>query len=258
MMTVMEPVATDAEETAAPQRHGAALRVTIREIREYAYRALIASGASPGEAASAAGQVLHAELHHGEGLSGLAADLSRGSWPREGLSCTRRRGEVSILEVDCGSRSGALRIGGPIVDLVAGEVGPAAALTSAEIRLSALVDDPMIAAAAAADTTLTAFQQTPRGHFLVRQATPQGELGEGRTVQAPSVSGMETFGSAWTLVLLAGAVDDTTRAHLTWSTPGQRAERRRGAARTGVQVDEVTWSVVAAHAKRFLVPEDAS
>ncbi len=251
-MTIISPK-IDAKEDSVPQHDGPTLRVTIREIREYAYRALIAAGASAGEAATAAGQVLHAELHSGDGLTGLVSDLARGPWPRSGLGCTRR----SVLHVDCRGRSGELRVGTPVLEFVAGEDGPAVAVTTADVPVSSLLDGALLSAAAAADTSVTAMRATADAAYALRHATPAGDLAHGVLAGADLLtsSGVDGTGEAEALIVLTGADVGPALARLTWSTRGARDERRRLAAVRGIQVDEASWRIVAEHAQQFLVPE---
>jgi hypothetical protein len=254
-MTVID-LTIGAEEVPVPQHDGPTVRVTIREIREYAYRALIAAGASAGEAATAADQVLHAELQSSDGLACLVADLARGPWSRSGLGCTRR----SVLHVDCGGRSGELRVGAPVVELVAGERGPAVAVTTADVPVSSMLDEPLLAAAVAAGTSVTAMRATATGAYAVRHATPEGDLAHGVLIAAdlPLPPGVDGMDEAQALIVLTGADVGPALARLTCSTRGARDERRRQAAMHGVRVDEASWRVVAEHAQCFLVPEAQS
>ncbi len=256
-MTMAQPTAPGTEVEAVTQHNGRTTRVTIREIREYAYRALIVSGASPGEAATAAGQVVHAELHADEGVAGLVSDLARGPWPRSGLTCTRRTGPSPVLEVDGGARSGELRVGAPLVDLAAGEPGSAIVVTTADVPLTSLLDEILLAAAEATGTTVTAIRRSPRGRCGVRHATQEGDLAHGLADLA-HVSGLghvEELFDAEGLLVVTGAAVEPALTRLRWSSPGQRAERRREAALRGVEVDEAVWRELARHAHRFLVPE---
>jgi hypothetical protein len=259
-MTVVEPTLIGAEEDAVSQHGGPTVRVTIREIREYAYRALIAAGASAGEAATAAGQVLHAELHAGEGLADLVSDLARGPWSRSGLICTRRPGGRPVLEVDCGGRSGELRVGAPIVELVAGEAEPAVAVTTADVPVTALLDEALLTAAVGAGTSVTAMRVSSDRAYVVRLATSDGDLAHGALSAAdlPLLPGVDGTDETQALVVVTGADVGAAHVRLAWSTRDSRAERRRQAALHGIQVDQVTWRVVAEHAQRFLVPEDDS
>ncbi|MFJ3929011.1 MULTISPECIES: hypothetical protein [unclassified Streptomyces] len=255
-----EPTESGVQEVAVPDQHAPAIRVSIREIREYAYRALVGAGAVPGEATTAAGQVLHAELHSGDGLEGLASDLVRGRWSRAGLTCTRPAAGRRVLDVDCGGRSGELRIGAPIVGLVAGESGPAIAVTSADAAVTSLLDDVLLAAAVTARTEVTALRAREDGAYAVRHATSGGDLAHGVLGPAdiPFLPEVGEWAESRPLIVLTSADSGFTSARLAWSTRTERTERRRLAALHGVRADEATWRVVAAYARCFLVPEGES
>lgn len=259
-MTVIEPTPVGTEEDVVPQHDGPTVRVAMREIREYAYRALVAAGASAGEAATAAGQVLHAELHAGNGLAGLVVDLARGPWPSSGLACTRTPAGSQILEVDCGGRSGELRVGAPIIELVAGQDGPAVAVTTADVPVTALLDEALLSAATSCGISVTAMRAGGDGAYVVRLATPDGDLAHGVLPAAdrPQVPDVGDTGDTHALVVLTGAEVGSVRARLVRTTRDWRAARRRQAASHGVRVDETTWAVVAEYARRFLVPEEDS
>lgn len=251
-ITMIEPTVIGTEEAAVEHQVGPTVRVALREIREYAYRALVVSGASPGEAAASAEQVLHAEVHAREGLAGLVTDLARGPWPRAGLSCTRRSAPRPVLEVSCGEREGELRVGAALVDLAAGEAEPAVVVAAADVPVTSLLDAVLLTAAATSGTIIAAVRRTPNGHFVVRLATRDGDLGDGLLDAglASSVAGPDTL-----VVLTALRVDEPGLTQLTWSSAADRAVRRREAALHGIEVDAGAWRVVAEQAQLFLVPE---
>jgi hypothetical protein len=72
-------------------------RVAVREIREAAWRALYAAGASAGEAAVAAAAVAFAEVVHGQGLQALLAELPTVPAARTPVATCSRDG-VDALE----------------------------------------------------------------------------------------------------------------------------------------------------------------
>lgn len=260
-ITTLDVTAIDTEEEAVPQHAGSSVRVAIREIREYAYRALVVAGASHGEAAAGAGQVVHAELYAGEGLAGLVLDLARDAWPREGPTCSRRSGARSVLEVECGERSGELRVGRCLIELAAGEAEPAVVTTAAVVSVNSILGEPMLAAATVTGTTVAAMQLIPRGPCLVMLATQEGNLAHGELDSAAirSLVGMDDLVGLEGFIVITGvSATEASLTRLTWSTPAQRAERRRAAARYGVEVDGAIWQVVASHAQHFLVPEVGS
>lgn len=255
-----ELVSEQREEELVSVQEESTIRVSIREVREYSYRALVVAGASPGEAAAAAEQVLHSELYAGAGLARLAVDLASGPWPADGLACIRRPvgvGVRPVIEVDARARAGELRVGLPVIELAAGEPEPVAVVTSADVALSGLLDHALLSAARVASTTVAAVGGTSCGAAELRLATADGRLGQGSVDMAgdpPLLAGLGELVESHRLVVLTG-VAVTAFGGLRWSDPGERAELRRTAARRGLEVDRTTWQIVAAQAYRFLVPE---
>ncbi len=66
--------------SSAPSTMPGVTRVAIREVREAAFRAFVATGASNAEAKVASEQVLFTELHRGSGLVALLQELAAGPW----------------------------------------------------------------------------------------------------------------------------------------------------------------------------------
>lgn len=232
---------------------GPIVRTSIREIREYAFRSLIAAGASAGEALVAADQVLHAELHCRDGLVGLVADLLGAPWPRTGLSCARSIEPHGVqFTVQAAERAGALRLGSLLTDLVAGEPGPAVAVTDGDIEVSGLLDGLLLSAARSAGMSALAVRLSGSGPLAVRVATPVGDVGEGRVDPSQVIGVTAGAGTAFATGVL---VEPNHLSGLVWSTTEDRRERRREAARHGVKVDAHQWRIIEDHARSFLVPE---
>lgn len=241
LTSVTRPERKEVDVSNAPEQ----LRVAIREIREYAYRALVVSGASPGEAASAADQVLHAELHTGDGLAGLATGLASGPWSAGALMV--RRTDTGVLDVDCSEVAGELRVSAAVTDLLAGEGAEAQVRVAGEVGVSSLWDGALLAAAAATGSDI-AVQRREAGVTEIRLATPDGELLVGH--HPPDGHGESG------LVVRAGMlVRPDGRAISSRSSTDARVERRRTAAGEGVAVDATVWTAIAEQAGRFLVPE---
>lgn len=245
--TLMPEPRQDAEETAMAQTRQQ-VRVAIREIREYAYRALIVVGASSGEATTAAEQVVHAELHAGAGLTGLAAALRTGAWPTAPLSLTRD--DAGGVHLDCLGAACELRLSVALTDVVAGEAGEVDVTSQGAVALTAVWDAVLLSAAAASGSEVSAVMHGTRSPAGVRLATPEGDLVFGRLrldgagARAPWIE-VRTGANARPCAL---DVHDRSTAH-------DRAARRRRAAQYGLVVDAATWTVVADHAQQFLVPE---
>ncbi|MGN6129804.1 MAG: hypothetical protein ACTHOK_05630, partial [Nocardioidaceae bacterium] len=118
-------------------------RVSIRDIRESAYRALVAHGASHGEAATAAEQVLHAEMHHSSGLTALLTDLALPTWPHTGMTLTRRAtaSELEVSVVSGPGRGNPLRAGCLLAELAASQPDRAGVVCSPDVTvLDATID----------------------------------------------------------------------------------------------------------------------
>jgi hypothetical protein len=244
----MTQIRHDAEEKAMEQttQH---VRVAIREVREYAYRALIVAGASPGEATTAAEQVVHAELHAGEGLTGLACALMTGPWPAAPLALTRSRG--GMVDVDCADVTSELRLSAVLTDVAVGEPGESSITCASAVAVTSLWDAALLAAAVATGTAVAAIRYDAGAPARVRVARPDGDLWVGQ-VPAGDVAGSTRTGVA---VHTGATPRPPTLEVLACSTAAERAARRRSAAQSGLIVDGATWTVVAARAHQFLVPE---
>ncbi|RYU14836.1 hypothetical protein [Nocardioides iriomotensis] len=237
----------DVEETAMDQS-AHRVRIAIREVREYAYRALVVAGASPGEAMSAAEQVVHAELHEGDGLAGLARTLTRGPWPTQPLTMVRVA--TGVLDVRCGDVADELQLSTVLTDLAAGEAGRVCVSTDSSMDVNGLWDSALVAAAVSTAADVVVIGYGDLGRAEVRLATAAGDLVVGRM---PEVHGSPR--AARVEVRVGPSSRPRDLAVLSRSTVAERATRRRQAAQRGVSVDSSTWAVVADHAKRFLVPE---
>lgn len=245
--TLMSETRDDAEERAMEQTRQQ-MRVAIREIREYAYRALIVAGASPGEATTAAEQVVHAELHAGEGLTGLASALIAGSWPAATLRLTRSgEGTVEVVA----DLTSVLRLSAVLPDVAAGEEGEANITCRSAVAVTSLWDAALLTACATTGTEVAAIRYDAGAPARVRLASPDGDLVVGH-VPLHAVADAARTGVA---VRTGATARPSGLEVLARSTATERAARRRRAAQSGLTVDAATWTVVAAHAQQFLVPE---
>ena len=243
MLTTLEPTTTR-REALVP---AAVVCRSIREVREYGHRALVASGATPAEAAAVADTVLHAELHGGDGMVQLAAALHDGAWRVARLGCIRLvQGATTVLDVTVAGSPGLLEVGLPVIGLVAGEIGPAVARTPLSGgEVSSLLDAPLLDAARLRGDTVAAATVVDHGRAVVRAATPDGDVLVGE-LDRSSVSGAGLTVTAGLPVV--GRV-------VTVSRDADRRRQRAGLARHGVEVDAAAWGVVAARAHDFLVPD---
>lgn len=218
--------------TETPDDPAVRVRVSLREIREVAYRALVAHGACPGRAPAAADQVLEAELHHGAGLAGLLDDLARGPWDAGGLAVRRTtRAGRELLEVDSPDAGSPLRVGQLVADLAC---AAGAVAVPGLRRAGPLLAGALVSAASANGVALAAVDTG--GEAWV--ATPEGAVVRERDRAAPPE------GTAVLVVEPPPGAD-----------PGARAARRRTAAREGLLVDAATFARAYDAARAYLVPE---
>lgn len=228
-------------------------RVSMREVREATFRALVASGASSAEAKPASEQVLFTELHRGSGLVALLEDLESGPWVRAGLACERELlGERLVLRVIGSGRSGALRQGGLLVDLLAAEAEPGAFVVSDGLTaLSSILDEPLIRTARSTGSFVLAADRSASS-LGFRIATPDGAIGVGVAGEAASMgSDLVPVVPGVSLSRLEAMPDAAT----TWLTAAEQGETRAAVAQHGLMVETALWCEVTAAARAYLVPE---
>ena len=242
MLTTVEPTRSKESDVSR-----AVVRRSIREVGEYAHRALVASGATPGEAAAVADGVVHAELHAGDGIVQLAAALLDGAWRHARLGCTRRlEAGVTMLEVRVEGVPGLLEIGPPVIGLAAGDSGPGVAHASLPgVQVSTLLDLHLLHAARLRGDTVAAVTGSGLDRPRVRAATAQGDILAG-TLDPTAHTEMGLTVTAGLPVMRTLTV--VSREH-------DRRHRRRDHARLGLAVDAESWQVVADRAHDFLVPD---
>lgn len=98
------------------------VRVSLREIRECAFRALTAHGASHGEAWTAARLVLHASVLDVSAIGVLVADLAQPMWSRTPQTAAPGRSERDLC-LGTYATNRVLREGPLAIDTVCGEDG---------------------------------------------------------------------------------------------------------------------------------------
>ena len=239
--------------SSAPSTMPGVTRVAIREVREAAFRAFVATGASNAEAKVASEQVLFTELHRGSGLVALLQELAAGPWARAGLACTRDDSrEQPVLRVTGPGRPGALRQGALLVDLLTAEAERDTVVVSDGLHsLSPLLDEPLIRAARAADCWVVAADRSASS-LSFRVASPDGAIGAGEVTSTghrqpdrpdvpPGVSLVRReLRPEW---------------DITWLTAAEQWSTRAAAAQHGLLVDAGVWAEVKTAAEAYLVPE---
>jgi hypothetical protein len=230
-------------------------RVSLREIHECAYRALVAVGASFGEAATAADQVLFAELNFGEGVHGLLEDLALGTWPRGGMRCDRLRGQHrTIIRLDAPDRPGPLRQGITAVELAAAEPGPVVVTSRNLGGVSVLLDEPLIRAATMTGRDIALVQVGEAGGpNNARLARPNGDIGHGVWRPANSTDLSKNHDPQPITAVLCPSQGELQADQ--WLTSEQRQARRAEAALRGLLVSADEWRQIYGASRRFLVPE---
>ncbi|MFE2376838.1 hypothetical protein [Streptomyces sp. NPDC059398] len=249
---------TDTDTHRAVRSADDGFRVAVREIREAAFRALVAAGASSGEAATAAELVVLGEVLDGTGVRALAEELDRVPRGRHPVACS---GDTLLVLHDPAGR-GPLLLGPPAADLAAARSRPVLLpgawtpsvewiLVSAAARTSA----PLLATRVRADGSPGAcVLATPDG-TLYRSASSAVFDGQpaGRAADAPGLPGTGRVGAGTLLTPWnrPGQSPDLPPAR----TPAQHHERFTTALTHGLRVAPGPWETIHGAARRYLVPE---
>ncbi len=226
------------------------VRLAMREVREVAYRALMARGASNAEAQAAARQVLFAEVHHGTGLSTLASWLRQEAWALNALAYIRSTTPAGLsFVVDSASRCDALIHGVLLVDVASTGAGSEVLCNGVE-HDSHLLDEALLSAAASSGFTVV--HRTAGDANRTTFATPDGELGTGISAagQATPHNGPAAgYGSRFY------TAETAPEGTFVVSTPAERAQKQVETAHAGLLVNGATWAEVRAVAAGYLVAD---
>ncbi|MFF2502449.1 hypothetical protein ACFVTY_03535 [Streptomyces sp. NPDC058067] len=254
-MTTMATDRPGSSRAHAGENSRSGVRVAVREIREAAFRALIAAGASGGEAATAAELVVLGEVLDGEGILALVDELDRVPRGRAPLS----RDEDTLAVLQDPAHRGPLLLGPPAAELAA--AGGRPVLLPRATWTPAVVWN-LIGTAARTTTPLVATQvradATAGGSAL---ATPDGAV-----YQAPhpgSSASHPYLGSALAAavahgggVLLSRWTGDALPTDLMPARSSAQHEVRFTAAmRNGLWVAPGPWTTLHTASRQFLVPE---
>ncbi len=247
-------------------------RVSLRDLSEAAFRALMAHGASHGEARAAARMVLQAELRGGDGLTALSDDLAAQPWSRT---------PVEIIDAaDGNDQSGAVELRSPggnrllreaplAIELVTsggderlvGVHCPVAgtALLDAVLLEAARVSEAEVAVAiwpsaqrGSANASAVADRSAAPPSVQVRWARPDGSLGVGTVSHLPGAWIPAVAGEG---VVALRDVDRLSGLDLRWTSADDLALARAEAAAVGVTVDAAAWHAVYMASRRYLVPD---
>jgi hypothetical protein len=232
--------------------------VSLRETRESAYRALVAHGASHGEAAGAAEQVLDAEIHHGTGLAALLADLAAPAWPPTGMTVTRHQTGSSVILVLAGpDRSSALRQGCLLTELHASQQDHATVVCSEDRYDADATFDALLLDAASISGRCVAVTGVAPGGVATSGRAADRSGGVGPVEPADVLP--DGLGPLLARLLPLGGLavvrPRQLRAAAGWRTAEVRDAVRREAAWGRLLIERRTWDAVHAAARRFLVPD---
>ncbi len=244
------PVITQKVATMQTTQSVPMMRLAMREVREFAYRALMAKGASNAEAQSAARQVLFAEVHHSTGLKALAAWLRDGSWALGALSYARSETlEGKSYAVAPESRCHALVHGVLLVDVASTGVGSEVLCNEVDHDCH-LLDEALLNAAQSSGHTVV--HRSTANSNRTTFATPAGELGTG--FSADSQTGLHA-GPADPYGSRIYTAQTVPQGDFTLSSADERTAQRVELAHSGIPVNAATWAEVREVAAGYLVAD---
>ncbi|MDN5755051.1 MAG: hypothetical protein L0J68_05975 [Micrococcaceae bacterium] len=229
------------------------VRIAVREIREYAFRAMVAHGACTSVAHAAAHQVLFSQVHYGTGFAELLDCLKQLNWSAPALAFERSEYDGGHRYViDSKIDVAPLMHGTMLIELATAREGNV--VVAPEIDLEAgLLDAPLLAAAVRCGKTVMVARLT-RGtasHHGTRIATPAGYVGQVRvTSEAFVPAGGAEPGT------LIRTLDEVPDDNFALHTPEELVQRRENAWAIGLPVDARLWKTIKAAAEGYLVGED--
>lgn len=228
------------------------VRIAVREIREYAFRALVAHGACASVAHAAAQQVLFAQVHYGTGFAELLDCLKHVKWNQPALAYERTASDDGLLfTVDPSAACAALIHGTMLIELATAQ--PGNVVFAPELGVEAgLLDAPLVAAAVRCGTTVMAAR-LPHGSATqqgTRIATPAGYVGHARV----PVDEFHPTGAGGVGVLIR-TLDEVPDDNFALHTSEELAQRRENAWAIGLPVDGRLWTTIKSAAAGYLVGE---
>lgn len=226
------------------------VRLAMREVREAAYRALVARGASNSEAEAAARQVLFAEVHHAAGLQALGSWLRKGSWAPSPLQYTRSTTPAGLsYVVESGARCNTLVHGVLLVDVASTGTGSEVLCNGMEHE-SHLLDEALLNAAVSSGFTVVHWSAVDGNRTTF--ATPAGELGTGFSTAGQPVPHNRTVAEHGSRFYTA---DTAPEGVFVVSTQTERAQKRAETAHAGILVNAEIWAEVRTVAAGYLVAD---
>lgn len=244
------------------------VRVSLREIRECAFRALSAHGASHGEAWTASRLVLEASVLDVSAIGALVDDLAQAPWSRTHQKAAAGYGKDDLC-LGSYAINRVLREGPLAIDLVCGETDLNSVAAPCAVAAPSIVDMLLLelAVVRGLDVSAVVSVGTTTGESagtsgsssaqtLLRVARPDGALGvahlEPGTQQFPELSGL---GENHVGVLGLGHDPRASEFKLSWITPDERTAARAKIAAHGLEVPHELWAGVYVASRRYLVPD---
>lgn len=223
-------------------------RISLRDLSEATFRALMAHGASNGEARVAARMVLQAQFTGADGVGALLADLAGPAWSRSAVSLSCEAGAVSLGSP---GENRVLREVPLAVELVASG-DESMVRVACDVLEPALVDAVLLEAARVSGAPIAAVVSCSSdggGHEL-RVARPNGSLGAATLANLPS--SLKSWSGAPGVVAMRD-VDALGDVALDWKTAEDRAGTRADAAELGLSVEAPAWRNTYTAAREYLV-----
>lgn len=226
------------------------VRIAVREIREYAFRAMVAHGACTSVAHAAAHQVLFAQVHYGTGFAALLDCLEHARVDDAALRFERTATQNGLLYTIAGTRGCEPLVHGTMLVELA-TAGAENLVIAPDMDLDAgLLDAPLVAAASRCGKTVLAANLPHHGknHHGTRIATPAGYVGQVR-VPAAAFDPVADLQAGTLIRTLDEVPDDNFALH----TPEELQQRRENAWAIGLPVDGRLWKTVKTAAENYLV-----
>lgn len=224
-------------------------RVSLREIRETAWRALFSAGLSAGEAATAADVVALMELHEGTGLTALADQLRRPPPGRRPVHV--RRNAVTWIEDPAGR--GSLLLAPLAIDLALAEQQP---VLIPSVSGDAAYAWYSVQANGPDQPDLWLIEIAPDGQILQAANVSDGVLRRNvpATALTPELRTLaQTCAAAGGGLLIYPCESARVDAGTMVSTATERERRRHDALARGVTLDADVWTSAVRASRCFLV-----
>lgn len=248
-------------------------RVSLRDLSEAAFRALMAHGASHGESRAVARMVLQAELIGGGGLAALREDLAAQPWSRTPVEIVAAADgsntQTAAVELRSPGGNRLLREGPLAVELVASGGDERVVKVPCAVAGWALLDAVLLESARVSGATVavviwsTTEPESARESEVVgrgvvqrfgqlRLARPDGSIGVSALTHPPTAWMPPAGGEG---VVALRDVEEFDEHDLSWISVDELAEERTDAAAVGMTVDAIAWHDVYAASRRYLVPD---